>query len=87
MSYYGERKRNSVVLLSSSHTDTALTNDETIKPIVILNYHKQKDGVDMFDQNLEFLLPPKDWALNTPDFFNRIDAVINNAFILMQKNG
>ena len=68
VSYYSERKRNLVVLLSSSHKDTALINDETMKLILLLIYYKQIDGVDMFDQNLEFLLPPKDCALATPVF-------------------
>ena len=38
VSYYGERKRNSVLLLSSSHKDTILINDETMKLIMLLIY-------------------------------------------------
>ena len=51
--YQANKNKNPIMLLSSSHADNLVATNETKKPVIILDYNKRKEGVDMFNQNLE----------------------------------
>ena len=54
---------------------------------MILDYNKRKKGVDMFDENLEaFSCPRKTIRRPLLFFYNIIDAVVNNPYILLRKS-
>ena len=46
------KKKNPVMLLSSSHSDASVDNEQK-KTLIILDYNERKSGVDMFNQNIE----------------------------------
>lgn len=87
VAYQSKRNKN-VLLLSSSHTSTQVTADDKKKPLLIMDYNKQKGGVDTFDQNVEeFTVRRKTvrWPLLV--FYNMIDVATNNSYIIMKRNG
>ena len=53
VTYQAKKKKNHVVLLSLSHNDAFVDNEEKKKPLVILDHNERKSGVDMFDINVE----------------------------------
>ena len=53
VAYQAKKNKNPVLLLSSSHADNLVATNETKKPVIILDYNKRKERVDMFNQNLE----------------------------------
>ena len=76
------------MLLSSTHTDSLVTAEESKKPLVILDYNQRKDGVDRFDENLEeFSCRRKTVRWPLLFFHNMVDAAANNSYILMKKSG
>ena len=53
-----------------------------------LDYNQRKREVDVFDENLEeFSCPRKTVRWPLLFFYNIIDAVANNAYILLRKAG
>jgi len=88
VAYQAKKNKGPVMLLSSSHGDTAVESDETKKPLMILEYNARKGGVDMFDQNVEeFSCRRKTVRWPLLFFCNMLDAAANNAFLMMRKNG
>ena len=88
VAYQPKRNKKPVVLLSSTHTNSSVTADECKKPLMILNYNQRKDGVDMFDENLEeFSCRRKTVRWPLLFFYNMLDAAANNSYILLKKSG
>ena len=53
MAYQAKRNKKPVMLISSTHTDPSVANDESKKPLLVLDYNERKGGVDRFDQSME----------------------------------
>ena len=53
VAYQAKKNKNPVMLLNSSHAANLVAINETKKPVMILDYNKRKERVDMFNQNLE----------------------------------
>ena len=88
VAYQAKRNKKPVVLLSSTHTNSLVTADECKKPLMLLNYNQRKDGVDMFDENLEkFSCRKKTVRWPLLFFYNMLDAAANNLYILLKKSG
>ena len=69
-------------------TENFVATDKCKKTHMILNYNQRKDGVDMFDGNLEeFSCQRKTEKWPLLFFYNIVDAAANNAYILMKKCG
>lgn len=84
---YNQKKNKSVVLLSTQHSRPDI-NDSTKKPEIIHYHNSNKSGVDTLDQLIRCYSckrASKRWPMAI--FFNMIDIVAYNAFILFtQKN-
>ena len=86
VAYQAKRNKKSVVLLSSTHTNSLVTADECKKQLMILDYNQRKNGVDMFDKNLDEFLCQRE-TVRSPllFFYNMLDAAANNSYILLKK--
>ena len=88
VAYQAKKNKKPVMLLSSTHTDSLVTAEESKKPLVILDYNQRKGGVDRFDENLEeFSCRRKTVRWPLLFFYNMVDAAANNSYILMKKSG
>ena len=84
----GKKNKLPVIMLSSSHFEGVVSTDEARKPELILDYNKQKGGVDMFDENVEeFSCRKKTVRWPLLFFYNLLDTATNNAYILLKKSG
>lgn len=82
VSYVPKRNR-SVLLLATSSTNKAVSNDEQKKPEIIKYYNKTKGGVDTVDRILAST-SVKRYSNRWPTvvFFNMLDVSLVNAFYL-----
>ena len=88
VAYQAKRNKKPVVLLSSTHKNSSAAADECKKPLMILDYNQRKDGVDIFDENLEeFSCRRKIVRWPLLFFYNMLDAAANNSYILLKKCG
>ena len=53
VAYQAKKNKLPIIMLSSSHFEGVVSTDEARKPEMILDYNKQKGGIDMFDENVE----------------------------------
>ena len=75
-------KKKSVVLLSSSHPYNDVEDDETMEPMIILQYNLNKIGVDKLDEitkRTSCMRKTRRWAMNI--FCNILDMILSNAFV------
>ena len=88
VAYQAKKNKLPVIMLSSSHFEGVVSTDEARKPEMILDYNKQKEGVDMFDENVEeFSCRRKTVQWSLLFFYNLLDTATNNAYILLKKSG
>ena len=88
VAYQAKKNKLPVIMLSSSHFEGVVSTDEAKKPEMILDYNKQKGGVDMFDENVEeFSCCRKTVRWPLLFFYNLLDTATNNAYILLKKSG
>ena len=73
------------MLLGSTHTDPSVANDESKKPLLVLDYNERKGGVDRFDQSIEEFTRRKTVRWPLLFFYNMLDAAAINAYIIMKK--
>lgn len=82
---YIPKRNKSVVLLSSSHPNRSLIDDEKRKPEVILEYNATKFGVDKLDEmtkSTSCIRATRRWTVNI--FYNILDMICYNSFISYQ---
>ena len=88
VAYQAKKNKLPVIMLSSSHFEGVVSTDEARKPEMILDYNKQKGGVDMFDKNVEeFSCRRKTVRWPLLFFYNLLDTATNNAYILLKISG
>ena len=87
VAYQANKNKLPVIMLSSSHFEGVVSTDEARKPEMILDYHKQKGGVDMFDENVEEFSCRRKTVRWLLFFYNLLDTATNNAYILLKKSG
>ena len=88
VAYQAKKNKLPVIMLSSSHFEGVVSTDEARKPEMILEYNKQKGGVDMFDENVEeFSCRRKTVRWPLLFSYNLLDTTTNNAYILLKKSG
>ena len=86
--YQAKKNKLTVIMLSSSHFEGVVSTDEARKPGMILEYNKQKRGVDMFDENMEeFSCRRKTVRWPLLFCYNLLDTATNNGYILLKKSG
>lgn len=81
VSYCPKRKRN-VILLSTLHKDAAVSCKSDKKPIIILDYNKNKGGVDNLDKltaTYTCQRMTRRWPMVV--FYNILDVSAYNAFV------
>ena len=84
---YCPKRHRQVILLSSSHTNKDVCNDQKQKPMLILDYNVGKGGVDRMDQAVEsFTCRRKTVRWPLLIFYNCLDIAAFNAFIILNKN-
>lgn len=82
VSYCPKRKRN-VILMSTLHKDAAVSSGSDKKPIIILNYKKNKGGVDSLDKltaTYTCQRMTRRWPMVV--FYNILDVSACNSFVL-----
>ncbi|KAK3541436.1 hypothetical protein QTP86_025571, partial [Hemibagrus guttatus] len=78
--------RRNVLLMSTLHRDTAVSATEDKKPQIILDYNKNKGGVDNLDKVTSVYNRKRmtaRWPLTV--FFNMIDVSAYNSFVLWRE--
>lgn len=84
---YVPKKKKAVILLSTMHSDTSVSNDEKKKPDMITYYNKYKAGVDTMDQMVGRYTTHRRtqrWPLAM--FFNILDVAALAAYIVYFEN-
>uniref|UniRef100_A0A3P9MKV5 PiggyBac transposable element-derived protein domain-containing protein n=1 Tax=Oryzias latipes TaxID=8090 RepID=A0A3P9MKV5_ORYLA len=80
---YCPRKRRSVILMSTLHKDAAVSSGSDKKPIIILDYNKNKGGVDNLDKltaTYTCQRMTRRWPMVV--FYNILNVSAYNAFVL-----
>lgn len=83
--YQGKAKKN-VCILSTVHTDVAITSGQKAKPETVTYYNRTKVVVDVLDQmarKYSVKAPTRRWPVAV--FYNILDLAAINASILFQK--
>ncbi|XP_040918201.1 piggyBac transposable element-derived protein 4-like [Toxotes jaculatrix] len=82
VSYVPKRGKN-VLLLSTKHREPAISNEPHRKPMIILDYNRNKGGVDNLDKvtgTYSCRRRTQRWPLKM--FYNMLDVSAYNAFVL-----
>ena len=80
---YCPKKRQNVILMSTLHKDAAVSSGSDKKPIIILDYNKNKGGVDNLDKlsaTYTCQRMTRRWPMVV--FYNILDVSAYNAFVL-----
>ena len=80
---YCPKKRQNVILMSTLHKDAAVSSGSDKKPIIILDYNKNKGGVDNLDKlsaTNTCQRMTRRWPMVV--FYNILDVSAYNAFVL-----
>ncbi|XP_071744198.1 piggyBac transposable element-derived protein 4-like [Lepeophtheirus salmonis] len=83
---YLPKKNKNVVLLSTLHRDGSISDRDDRKPIIIMNYNRNKGGVDNLDLVIgaySFKRMTARWPLAI--FHNIIDVSSYNAFVILRE--
>ncbi|XP_041792004.1 piggyBac transposable element-derived protein 4-like [Chelmon rostratus] len=83
---YCPKKRRNVLLMSTLHRDTAVSSMEDKKPQIVLDYNKNKGGVDNLDKVTSVYSCKRmtaRWPLVV--FYNMLDVSAYNSFILWRE--
>ncbi|XP_041791116.1 piggyBac transposable element-derived protein 4-like [Chelmon rostratus] len=83
---YCPKKRRNVLLMSTLHRDTAVSSMEEKKPQIVLDYNKNKGGVDNLDKVTSVYSCKRmtaRWPLVV--FYNMLDVSAYNSFILWRE--
>ncbi|XP_053175982.1 piggyBac transposable element-derived protein 4-like [Scomber japonicus] len=83
---YCPKKRKNVLLMSTLHRDTAVSTAEDKKPQIILDYNRNKGGVDNLDKVTSVYSCKRmtaRWPLTV--FYNMLDVSAYNAFVLWRE--
>lgn len=87
MCSYVPKKNQAVILLSTMHSDTAVSDDDKKKPDIITYYNKCKIGVDVMDQMARRYTTQRRtlrWPLAF--FFNMLDISSLAAYLIFYEN-
>ncbi|KAK3542374.1 hypothetical protein QTP86_025851, partial [Hemibagrus guttatus] len=85
VSYHPKQRRN-VLLMSTLHRDTSVSATEDKKPQIILDYNKNKGGVDNLDKVTSVYSCKRmtaRWLLTV--FYNMLDVSAYNSFVLWRE--
>lgn len=78
---YLPKKNKNTVLLSTLHTDGDISDREGRKPAIILDYNRNKGGVD----NLDKVIGTYSCRRMTAAFHSIIDVSSHNAFVIWRE--
>ncbi|XP_027020195.2 M-phase phosphoprotein 8 isoform X2 [Tachysurus fulvidraco] len=83
---YCPKKGRNVLLMSTLHQDTKVSTTEDKKPQIILDYHKNKRGVDNLDK-VTSVYSCKQMTAHWPItvFYNMLDVSAYNSFVLWRE--